>query len=74
MPEKVSYLASVKAELRQLVDELTHEDDIDVDGITNRIWKFIEPKMKESFFNGKKSGNGKLHSDERRPANPFRRS
>lgn len=73
MPEPKSYLAGVKAELRDLVDEIAQsQDELDVDSITNRIWKSYEPRLKESFLNGKKAGNGKLTAEERKP-NPFRK-
>lgn len=73
MPEKPSsYLAGVKAELAELVVAIGQDDDIDADGIINRLWKFMEAKIKESFMNGKKSaGNG---SQPERKTNAFRRS
>jgi hypothetical protein len=65
-----SYLAGVKEELRKVVQEVSEEEEIDEDGIVNRIWKLFEMKLKESFLNGKKaSGNGS--PSEKR--NSFRR-
>lgn len=80
MANGTSYLASVKDELRSVVEEIAEMEDASIDQITNRLWRWAEPRLKESFLNGKKAqANGKHRADASRDAdtprknNPFRK-
>lgn len=79
MPEAKSFLASVKDEITEAFaaqyDELAEvSTDTDALGASlkttqRKVWEIVEKRLKESFLNGKKAGNGKT---ERKP-NPFRK-
>ena len=81
MSEAKSFLATVKdeiteafaAEYDQLAEICTDEDKLgqSLKTTQKKIWEIVEQRLKESFLNGKKAGNGK--SDEERKPNPFRK-
>ena len=68
-----SYLADVKQEICDLSDKLAadiEEDLGEIEGLDdlftsykNSLWKVVEKQLKQSFQNGKSSGNG----GEKRP-------
>lgn len=77
-----SFLAGVKEEITEafasVYDELaevtTDEERLGgaLKSVQKKVWEIVEKRLKESFLNGKKAGNGKLHAEERKP-NPFRK-
>lgn len=82
MAEPKSFLASVKDEITEVFaaqyDELAEiSSDTDALGaslktVQKKVWEIVEKQLKQSYLNGKKAGNGKLPTEERKP-NPFRK-
>ena len=84
MPEPKSFLATVKDELDTqfagVYDDLAEtcpDDEVLTNTLTKlrkNVWTVVERRMKESFQNGRNSGNGvdKAPKIERKP-NPFRK-
>jgi hypothetical protein len=77
-----SFLASVKEEITEafaaqydtLAEVCSDEEKLaeSLKTAQKKVWEIVEAKLKESFMNGKKAGNGKLPAEERKP-NPFRK-
>lgn len=83
MPDPKSFLAGVKDEISEcfaiVYDELaeitTDEEKLGdaLKKVQKKLWsEVVEPQLKASYLNGKKSANGRVTAEERRP-NPFRR-
>src|SRR5262245_53064111 len=80
--ESRSFLASVKDEITEAfaasydeLAEVTSDQErlgSALKTVQKKIWEIVEHRLKESFLNGKKAGNGKFSPEERKP-NPFRK-
>lgn len=77
-----SFLAQVKsditaafAEQYDTLAEVCSDEDVltaSLKTAQKKVWEIVEKRLKESYLNGKKAGNGKLSPTERKP-NPFRK-
>jgi hypothetical protein len=82
MPEAKSFLTTVKEEITSAfatqydaLAEITSDEDKLAESLKTtqkKVWEIVEKRLKESYLNGKKAGNGKLTASERKP-NPFRK-
>lgn len=79
---ETSFLSGVKSEITEafadVYDELaevTNDEEklgTALKTVQKKVWEVVERRLKESFLNGKKAGNGKLPDGDRKP-NPFRK-